>query len=761
MRGRVVASLVLFLALAGPSAARGQQKTMPGPLSRAHASLGASGQCEQCHVPTTWAIEASRCLRCHQPIAARIAARKGVHREVTGACEACHAEHGGEDADLKPLDPKGFDHLAETGFSLKGGHASVAETCARCHTAKRSFLGVSPQCSSCHKDGHNAGLGDNCLACHTPGATFRDASRAFHKTSQFALEGKHQSVACASCHLGAVTKGTPRTCYDCHWVRRQDDLYRTRLGTDCGTCHRPTSWTAVRWNHTSATGVALNPSHRAAGCESCHVGQVFQAGAVQCVACHQADYQRTANPNHAAAGFPTGCDTCHKPGHTSWSQTTFNHSATFRLVGVHALQTCSSCHKGSVYKGTSQDCVGCHMADYQKTANPNHQAAGFPTACNTCHRPTDATFKGATFNHAQAYSLVGLHATQACSACHKNGIYKGTPRDCAGCHLADYQRTANPNHQAAGFPTTCDSCHRPTDASFKGGGFNHSSVFSLVGIHATQACTACHKNGIYKGTPRDCAGCHLADYQRTASPNHQSAGFPTTCESCHRPTDASFKGANFNHASFFQLVGVHATQACTACHKNNVYKGTPRDCVGCHQADYQRTTNPNHAVGRLPHDVRLVPPAERRVVQGRDLQPRVVLPAGRRPCHAAVLGVPQEQRLQGHPARLRQLPPVELPGTQNPNHAAAGFPTTCDSCHKPSDASWHQAVFNHTWFPITSGRHAGNVCSACHTDRSNYKVFSCLGCHTQSSTASHHTGVAGFRYDSNACYSCHPTGRAG
>ena len=36
----------------------------------------------------------------------------------------------------------------------------------------------------------------------------------------------------------------------------------------------------------------------------------------------------------------------------------------------------------------------------------------------------------------------------------------------AGCHLADYQRATAPNHQAAGFPTSCDTCHRPTDSSF-------------------------------------------------------------------------------------------------------------------------------------------------------------------------------------------------------------------------------------------------------------------------------------------------------
>ena len=77
---------------------------------------------------------------------------------------------------------------------------------------------------------------------------------------------------------------------------------------------------------------------------------------------------------------------------------------------------------------------------------------------------------------------------QPCASCHKNGVYKGTPRDCVGCHLTDYQRTTNPNHAASGIATTCETCHRPTDTSWKGSGLSHASPFALVGLHATQAC---------------------------------------------------------------------------------------------------------------------------------------------------------------------------------------------------------------------------------------------------------------------------------
>ncbi len=364
-------------------------------------------------------------------------------------------------------------------------------------------------------------------------------NRAFHKTTDFPLDGRHLTVPCQSCHVNGVFKGTPTTCFDCHWIRRQDDRYQTRLGTQCEACHTTTSWLPARWNHAAQAGVRLSPQHTL-------------------------------------------------------------------------------------------------------------------LACDTCHR--DGNFAAPSVN-------------------------------CASCHMKDYQATTQPNHAAAGFPTTCDSCHRATDPSWGSGtGFNHNSFFGLAGVHATVACATCHKNNVYKGTPRDCVGCHLADYNATTSPNHAAAGFPTTCDSCHRATDPTWgSGTGFNHNSFFALAGVHATVACAVCHKNGVYKGTPTDCVGCHLADYNATTSPNHA--------------------------------------------------------------------------AAGFPTTCDSCHRATDASWSQGQFVHSWFPITSGRHAGNPCSACHTNPSSYAVFICITCHGRSETDSHHRGVNGYRYDSAACYACHPTGR--
>jgi hypothetical protein len=581
-----------------------------------------------------------------------------------------------------------FAHANQKTF-LVGKHTT--QTCSACHkpvagnypsgpgTTVR-YKGLSA-CSSCHTDAHAGTLGSTCETCHTPDA-WTTASRAFHKTGRFNLEGRHLAVPCAKCHINGAVKGTPNKCYDCHWTRRQDDPYRTRLGSDCETCHRPISWTAVTWNHGAATGVVLSPAHRALGCDSCHANRRFGAGSATCYSCHAKDYQATRNPAHQAAGFPTQCELCHRPSHTSFSQATFQHNAYFPLSGTHATQACASCHKNNVYKGTPRDCYGCHRTNYDRTTSPNHPAAGFPTTCESCHRPSDPNWN-TTFNHNAVFPLAGTHATQACTACHKNNVYKGTPRDCYGCHRTNYDRTTSPNHQAAGFPTTCESCHRASDASWKTT-FNHNAVFPLAGTHATQACTACHKNNVYKGTPRDCYGCHRTTYERTTSPNHQAAGFPTTCESCHSASSATWT-ASFDHNRFFVLAGRHLSAPCSSCHKSNVYKGTPRECYPCHQTQYDRTASPNHR--------------------------------------------------------------------------AAGFPTTCETCHRNSDTSFNQGRFNHTWFPITSGKHAGRACVECHTDPNNYKVFTCTTCHARATTDAKHAGRAGYRYDSAACYSCHPTGK--
>jgi decaheme cytochrome c component MtrC/MtrF-like protein len=285
----------------------------------------------------------------------------------------------------------------------------------------------------------------------------------------------------------------------------------------------------VQWDHGAMTGTALSPAHRTLSCQSCHGNNTFRAAQTTCISCHQQDFQSARTPNHVAAGFPTACEACHKPGDTSFHQARFDHGS-FPLVGVHAQQTCATCHKGNVYVGTPRDCIGCHRTDYDRTTTPNHAAAGFPTTCESCHRPTDTSFRGAGFNHATVFPLLGVHAQQTCATCHRNGVYKGTTRTCVGCHLDAYNRTTNPNHVAAGFPTTCDSCHRNTDTSWTQGTFNHR--FPITSGPHRVACTQCHTGGTFQTF--NCLSCH----GRTETDGHHRsiAGYrydSLACYSCH------------------------------------------------------------------------------------------------------------------------------------------------------------------------------------------------------------------------------------
>ena len=442
-------------------------------------------------------------------------------------------------------------------------------------------------------------------------AQWETPGRSFHNATSFPLEGQHLIVACQSCHIAGVYKGTPNTCVACHWIRRRDDRYALRLGSQCEQCHRPSAWLPARWDHGTMTGLALGASHRLLGCETCHTRGEF--------------------------------------------------------------------------RNTSTACVSCHRQDYERTQTPNHAAAGFPVTCEACHRAADPDFGSARFDHQTAFPLVGRHAGIECATCHRGNLYRGTPRDCAGCHRTEYERAQNPNHVAAGFPSTCESCHRPTDPGWRAGSgaFPHAAFFPLVGAHASQPCAACHRNGQYRGTPRECVGCHRTEYERSQAPNHLQAGFPTACEACHRPADATWRAASFTHA-LFPLVGDHARQACASCHAGGRYQGTPRDCVGCHRADYDRT--------------------------------------------------------------------------RSPDHRAAGFPTACQSCHRAADASWSQGRFTHTWFPLR-GPHAQD-CRACHLNTGSFREFSCTVCHTRGETDAEHRERAGYRYESTACYACHPNGRS-
>ncbi len=695
---------------------------------------------------------ATECASCH----------KDVHLGQLGtSCQTCHTSATFEVKSYQHKNPalKGF-------FTDK--HATAE--CRACHkkadgtfpsgpgTAVR-FTGLpAADCGRCHDDAHKGKLGSDCASCHTM-SIWRTVNRAFHKGTNFPLEGQHLALKCASCHWEGVYKGTPNTCYDCHWIRRQDDLYRTALGTDCGQCHRPTSWTAVLWNHAAQTGFALSSAHASLRCDQCHKNRVFAGTPTDCFSCHAKDYQGARNPDHTAGGFPTTCTSCHRPGDPTWHLGTFNHTA-FPLAGAHASTACANCHKNNNYTTVpTSPCSACHITDFQNSKNPPHVSAGFSTACDQCHKFSDATWQQATFNHSTVFPLAGAHATTPCANCHKNSNYKTVPTSpCSACHQTDFQNATTPVSHA-GFPTACEQCHAFSDATWQQKTpFNHAAYFALAGTHATTACVNCHKNNNYATVPTSpCSGCHLTDFQNSKNPPHVSAGFPTTCDTCHKFSDPTWQQGTFaSHTAAFPLTGAHLTTACANCHKNNNYTTVPKSpCTACHQTDFQNALSP------VPHAG--FPSACEQCHSFSDMTWQQKTPFN----HTAYFALAGTHAttpcanchknnnyttVPTSPCSSCHLQDYQTAITPV-NHVASNFPTTCDSCHKFSDATWSLATFSHTTYPL-SGAHATASCASCHKNNV-YKgtTRDCGTCH-QADFAAATTPVphAGFP---TACDQCH------
>jgi hypothetical protein len=609
---------------------------------------------------------------------------------------------------------------------------------------------------------HGPNLKDSCSTCHGPaGWTPVRISRSFkHAEKTFPLGGAHASATCASCHKTLDFAQTPATCASCH-----QDVHKGELGTDCARCHTSRAFvdrSAMTRNH-QLTRFPLRGAHAVVACESCHLpsraGQLqFVRANATCASCHAATFRAAAAPPHVEPAFSMDCTSCHTSA--SWTGAKFDHSRTlFPLTGGHLSATCAECHADRQYHGRSMECVSCHRADFDKTVDPPHRQ-GFPTTCASCH--TTASWTSATFDHSTATSfpLTGAHRAATCADCHGDGVYDGKPTTCVSCHLVKYNATTNPNHKASGFSTTCESCH--TTTRWPGAVFDHNGTqFPLTGAHRAATCQDCHADGVYDGKPTTCVSCHQADYSGTTNPPHAASGFSTQCETCH--TTTQFTGAVFNHdATQFPLTGAHRAATCQNCHSDGVYDGKPTTCVSCHTTDYSASTNPHHAAAGFlttcetchtttqwagapyNHSATSFPLTGAHVGQ-----PCIS-------CHASKV-------YDGLPATCVACHLPDYNATTNPVHAAAKFPTTCESCH--TTTQWPGATFAHdaTWFPIYSGKHQGKwrTCADCHVNASNFQVFTCLLCHPHSDktkTDNDHQGTAGYSYDSIKCYACHPRG---
>ncbi len=398
------------------------------PLTAAHATA----PCMGCHQTLTFTDTPARCAECHQDI----------HRgEVGEDCAACHTERSFLDRGRM------IQQHQTTRFTLEGAHR--AADCESCHPAQRQgmrqFVGRPLQCDGCHaaqfaaaqSPNHvTAGFSRDCQTCHA--STNWNAARFNHDRGGFPLTGAHRSVACDQCHLNNQYSGAPVACVSCH--QADYDLTTApahgaaQFPTDCASCHGTRSWNTP-FDH-GKTGFALTGAHKATACEQCHGDGVFSGKPTTCVACHQADYDNSTNPDHQASSFPTDCEACHTT--LQWLGATFNHDATsFALTGQHRVTTCEQCHGDGVYNGKPTACQACHLSDFAATTGPDHEQLGWPQTCTTCHvgsQNTTAWDLGVDLprQYHSMFSVDHESANGRCDKCHNPPVYK--PATCTDCH---------------------------------------------------------------------------------------------------------------------------------------------------------------------------------------------------------------------------------------------------------------------------------------------------------------------------------------
>ena len=235
-----------------------------------------------------------------------------------------------------------------------------------------------------------------CELCHTPSG-WHDAHFP-HERTGFPLLGAHGGVACQACHTQGFEAPLPRQCSGCH-----RDAHAGEFGQRCEGCHESTRWAAPGFNADAhrRTNFPLVGRHAVLPCTECHVdqrGPVFSRKTVECIGCHQQDFERTrlVSVDHVALGFGTDCRQCHTPWRFQGARFP-GHDACFQLSrGEHANIPCQRCHTslaglsatGACATRTAA-CSGCHEHSCSRTDARHENVPGYQckdVKCYECHR---------------------------------------------------------------------------------------------------------------------------------------------------------------------------------------------------------------------------------------------------------------------------------------------------------------------------------------------------------------------------------------
>ena len=347
------------------------------------------------------------------------------------------------------------------------------------------------------------------------------------------------------------------------------------------------------------------------------------------------------------------------------------------------------------------------------------------TLLGTVGSATAETKNRADFNHLKTgFPLTGVHARQKCEDCHVQGIFKGTPTQCSGCH-ASGSRIASTSKPANHISTAmaCGDCHT-SSVSWVGARFTHIGV-SPGTCNTCHGVTAIGKPAKHISTTAQCDVCHRTTAWIPATFSHASVT-PGTCNSCH---GVNATGKPNKHIS--------TTAQCDVCHRTTAWipatfshaSVTPGTCNSCHGVN--ATGKPNkHITTTAQCDA----------------------------CHRTTAWIPATfSHASVTPGTCNSCHGVNATGKPNKHISTTA---QCDVCHRTT--AWIPATFSHA--NVTPG-----TCSACHGVNATGKPSghfmtsrSCDACHSTNAWAPtiryNHTSPAYVQHNTGVtCINCHTT----
>lgn len=525
------------------------------------------------------------------------------------------------------------------------------------------------------------------------------------------------------------------------------------LKLNCAECHDPSGWTVdlqkVPFDH-STTDFDLEGAHARTDCKLCHSTLVFSEAAQECISCHTDMHSMSVGND---------CARCHTS--QSWlvnNMTEIHEENGFPLIGAHGNLNCVECHLAETnlrFDRIGNECVNCHLDNYQQTQHPNHQQANYSTDCIDCHNPLAHGWNADVVTH-DFFPLTRGHDIADCAQCHTTGNFADANPECVSCHLTDRNQAINPNHQALNLSTDCATCHS-TEPDWMPARFdNHDDYYALNGAHAGIAndCAACH-HGDYNNTPTTCVGCHQDDYANTSNPNHTQAQFSTDCATCH--TETAWEPATLDHdGQYFPIYsGTHAGEwtDCVDCHTNpNNYAEV--SCLTCHTNP--QTNNDHNGVAGYAYQTSacLACHPTGSATEGFDHN-ATAFPLTQ--SHVGVACIEcHANGYAGTPTDCYACHADDYAASANPNHTTLGLSTDCATCHTAAP-DWEPATFAvHDNYHPLNGAHAAVAtnCAVCHNGDYNNTPNTCVGCHLAdyTSTSNPNHSTAQFPTD---CASCH------